>query len=180
MSPLEHPPRDTLEVIAQVKAMAEQAWKASVGTERGNPADAGFIFWDGRLSDPLPMTWPPVEPTFAFYAFARGMNPMTLRDGEYVGPTWARITWSARSRKMELTLLDTRLTSLGVQGMRPLRQGELEILKLQPLEALLGPRTKAADAQLAAYYRLQRSLGNIPPEAVRAHAAFFEGLGGEP
>ncbi|RKH13609.1 hypothetical protein D7V97_05180 [Corallococcus sp. CA053C] len=37
--------------------------------------------------------------------------------------------------------------------------------------------TKAADTQLKSYYCLQRSVGNIPPEAVTAHAAFFEWLG---
>ncbi|NBC41206.1 hypothetical protein [Corallococcus exiguus] len=69
------------------------------------------------------------------------MNPMRLRDGEFVGHTWARIT-----------------------------------LKVKPLDVLLGPRTKAADQQLKSYYCLQRAVGNIPPEAVTAHAAFFEWL----
>ncbi|WP_225413964.1 hypothetical protein [Stigmatella hybrida] len=177
MSPPDHPPFDTVAIVASVKAAAKKTWKESVDTRRENPADAGFISWDTRLSDPLPMTWPLVEPTFAFYAYARGMNPMRLRDGEFVGPTWARITWSTHGQKLELIRLDTRLTSHGVQGVRPLRKEELEILRVKPLEVLLGPRTKAEDQQLKSYYCLQRSVGNIPPEAVTAHAAFFEWLG---
>ncbi|MGE6758266.1 hypothetical protein ACQKGO_09665 [Corallococcus interemptor] len=170
------PPVDTVAIVASIKATAEKTWKESVDTQRGNPADAGFVSWSTRLSDPLPMTWPLVEPTFAFYAYARGMNPMRLRDGEFVGPTWARITWSAKDQKPELTRLDTKLTSHGVQGVRPLTKDEVETLKVKPLDLLLSPRTKATDQQLKSYYCLQRSVGNIPPEAVTAHAAFFKWL----
>jgi hypothetical protein len=177
MSPPAPPPIDTVAIVASVKAAAQKTWKESVETKRGNPADAGFISWDTRLSDPLPMTWPLVEPTFAFYAYARGMNPMRLRDGEFVGPTWAKITWSTHGQKLELTRLDTWLTSHGVQGVRPLQKEELAILKVKPLEVLLGPRTEAKDQQLKSYYCLQRSVGNIPPEAVTAHSAFFQWLG---
>ncbi|MFP2924904.1 hypothetical protein ACLESO_06745 [Pyxidicoccus sp. 3LG] len=169
-------PPDTAEVLAQVRAVAEQRWRESLAPRNVNPADAAFIGWRTHVSDPFPMTWPSVDGTLVFYALARGMNPRVLRDGEHVGPTWARITWSARDEKTELTLLDVRLESRGVQGVRPLRQEELEILEVKPLEALLGSRTAAAEQQLKAYYRLQRSLGNIPSEAMTAHAAFFSWL----
>lgn len=176
MSMSKNAPPDAAEIIAKVTDLAEQEWKKSLALKRGNPDDADFIGWETRLSAPFPLAWPSVEQTFAFYAVARGMNPFVLRDGEYVGPTWARITCSVQSQKTELTLLDTRLESRGVQGVRPLRHEELDVLKLSPLDALLGTRTAATDAQLKAYYCLQLSLGNIPPEAVAAHAAFFKWL----
>ncbi|WNG20060.1 hypothetical protein [Cystobacter fuscus] len=169
-------PPDTAEVMATVRAVAEQKWKESLAPRNANPADATFIGWRTYVSDPFPLTWPSVEGTLVFYAFARGMNPGVLRDGEFVGPTWARMTYSAQDKTTELTLLDVRLESRGVQGVRPLRQEELEILKLKPLEALLGSRKAAADQKLKSYYCLQRSLGNIPSEAVTAHAAFFNWL----
>jgi hypothetical protein len=180
MSMSKNAPPDAAEILAKATALAEQQWKESLALKPGNPADASFIGWETRLTAPFPMAWPSVEQTFAFYAVARGMNPGVLRDGEYVGPTWARITCSAQGLKLELTLLDTRLESRGVQGVRPLRREEMEILKLKPLDALLGARTAATDAQLKAYYCLQRSLGNIPPEAVTAHAAFFTWLDCKP
>ncbi|QRN93534.1 hypothetical protein JRI60_30670 [Archangium violaceum] len=169
-------PPDTAEVMAKVRAVAEQKWKESLAPKNANPADAAFIGWRTDISDPFPMTWPSVDGTLVFYALARGMNPQVLRDGEFVGPTWARITYSAQDKKAELTLLDVRLESRGVQGVRPLRQEELEILKSKPLDFLLGSRTAAADQKLKSYYCLQRSLGNIPSEAVTAHAAFFKWL----
>ncbi|MFP2908910.1 hypothetical protein ACLESD_28445 [Pyxidicoccus sp. 3LFB2] len=169
-------PPDSAEIVAKVTALAEQKWKETLALKKGNPADAAFIGWQTRLSDPFPMAWPSVEQTLVFYALARGMNPMVLRDGEYVGPTWARIIYSARNHQAELTLLDDRLESRGVQGVRPLRREEFEVLKRKPLELLLRERTADEEQQLKAYYCLQRSLGNIPPEAVAAHADFFQWL----
>ncbi|MCP3140312.1 hypothetical protein [Pyxidicoccus xibeiensis] len=169
-------PPDAAAITAKVTAVAEQKWKESLGLKMGNPADADFIGWQTALSAPFPMAWPSGDPTLAFYAFAWGMNPFVLKDGQYVGPTWARITHSPHDAKTELTLLDMRLESRGVRGIRPLRQEELGILEVKPLEVLLGPRTKAGDEKLKAYYCLQRSLGNLPSEAVAAHAAFFEWL----
>jgi hypothetical protein len=170
-------PPDTAEVMAKVRAVAELEWKQSLAPKNADPADAAFIGWRTDLSDPFPKTWPSVDGTLVFYAFARGMNPLVLRDGEFVGPTWARIIYSAQYKKTELTLLDLRLESRGVQGVRPLSQDELELLKLKPLAALLGSRNAATEQALKSYYRLQRSLGNVPAEAVTAHAAFFEWLG---
>jgi hypothetical protein len=169
-------PPDPQEVMAKVRAMAEQKWKESLAPRNANPADAAFIGWRTDISDPFPMTWPSAEGTLVFYALARGMNPQVLRDGEFVGPTWARMTYSAQDKTTELTLLDVRLESRGVQGVRPLRQEELEILELKPLDSLLGSRKATTDQKLKSYYCLQRSLGNIPSEAVIAHTAFFEWL----
>jgi hypothetical protein len=176
MSMSENSPLDTAELMAKVAAVAEQKWKESLAPKKGSPAGADFIGWRTYISDPFPMMWPSMDRTFAFYAFARGMNPRALPGAEFVGPTWARITCSAQNKKTELTLLDVQLKSHGVQGVRPLRQEELEILKLKPLDSLLGSRTETADQKLKSYYCLQLSLGNIPSEVVAAHAVFFKWL----
>ncbi|HEX8535986.1 MAG TPA: hypothetical protein VF664_00885, partial [Cystobacter sp.] len=91
-------PPDTAEVMAMVRALAEQKWKESMAPRTANPADATFIGWRTYVSDPFPLTWPSVEGTLVFYAFARGMSLRSPRDGEFVGPTWARMTYSAQDK----------------------------------------------------------------------------------
>ncbi|MDY7230184.1 hypothetical protein [Hyalangium rubrum] len=132
------------------------------------------LVWQYVLTDPIPSSWPVRDGVLVFYAYARALNLAQLTSGELRGPVWARIRHVLDSGESRLELLRQVIEPGPRHGVRPLTGPELEILQARPLTLLGSPLSKEGERQLAAYFRLQLSLGNVPPEVVAAHAAFFQ------
>ncbi|PTL85523.1 hypothetical protein [Vitiosangium sp. GDMCC 1.1324] len=161
-------------LFKSVNDIAQEKWIEAVRPKHQSPDS---LVWQTALSDPFPSTWPLTDDSLVFYAYARGANLRSLTSGELIGPVWARITVSCSGGKPNLVLLDTDINPHGRQGVRPLTQEELEILRARPTSLLLQERSIETDRQIRAYYCLQSSLGNVPKEVMALHGAFFEWLG---
>lgn len=77
------------------------------------------------VSPAFPRSWPPPADgsrAVVRYAFAMRLNP-AVADGAEMAAPWARVTLGARGVGVER--LPGRLRPLGVQGVRPLRNGEV-------------------------------------------------------
>ncbi|WNG40683.1 hypothetical protein F0U60_48550 [Archangium minus] len=135
------------------------------------------LAWQYALTDPVPESWPARGGVLVFYAYARALNLAQPTSGEFSGPVWARIRHVLDSGESRLELLQQVINPGPRRGFRPLTGREYEILQTQPLTLLGAPLSKEGEHQLRDYFRLQLSLGNVPPEVVAAHAAFFQWVG---
>jgi hypothetical protein len=161
----------------EIKALAEREWAKRIvpGLPPADPAKPDAVYWNTRVSDPFPGEWPEVR-SIVYYAHARGFR-RTLKDAEVRGPTWAEIRVPlAPSSEPRLSVLNEKIRELGNQGFRPLRKEEREIVLQDPVALLRKPWGPEARVALRGYYCLQRSFGNIPPEAEKSHAGFFRWL----
>ena len=91
------------------------------------PGSAG---WQMLVSAPFPRDWPPEGGGRGMpvvrYAYAMRLRP-GLADGAEVAAPWARST-EADDGATTLALLDAGLHPLGIQGVRPLGNAELELV----------------------------------------------------
>ena len=91
------------------------------------PDSAG---WRMLVSAPFPRDWPPQAGGQGIlvvrYAFAMRLRP-GLADGAEMAAPWARST-EADDGAATVTLLGTGLHPLGLQGVRPLRPAELDLV----------------------------------------------------
>lgn len=162
----------------QINAITEGKWNELIEPKlpRIEPSSSSFISWHLRLADPIPEEWPNNRHSLLFYAYARGQS-FGLRDGEYTGAVWARVTVSVTSEsEPDFLLLTDRIREMGRIGVRPLAPEEVTILSADPIALLLNDRTSENDKKIKAYYCLQRALGNIPNETEALHTSFFEWL----
>lgn len=78
------------------------------------------------VSPAFPRSWPPPADgarAVVRYAFAMRLNP-AVADGAEMAAPWARVTLRAKGA-LGVERLPGRLRPLGVQGVRPLRSGEV-------------------------------------------------------
>ena len=159
----------------QVKSIAELEWQQSIepGLSLVNDKSPGTI-WKSRLTVPFPAEWPLKDDNLIFYAYARGINIQNLRDGEYVGRVWAKVTSSPKPK----LILQTKklLTTKEVVSVRPLNSHEIDILNTDPTGLILSKRSTENDKKIKEIYCLQKSIGNIPSEIIDKHVSFFSWL----
>lgn len=126
------------------------------------PSDSkGPPFWSHRVSPGFPCSWPVKERgPLCYYAYAAAFDPQ-LADGERIAAPWARVTVE-RNNPPKAELLTKAVKELGIQGVRPLKKGETEILK--------------TDSK--GFYCLWAGTnGVIAAELRKIHPEFFEWLG---
>jgi hypothetical protein len=139
--------------------------------------------WSARVTPPLPSVWPPDgRAGLVAYAYAARFSP-GLSDGEKTAGTWARVVLEDGAPVVKDV---TPLRPLGVQGGRPLQDGELEIARsdqaaIAELEAAARGK-KLPDAPLVRkYYCFWRSTNGVIAEDLEGrHAAFFRWLACQP
>ena len=154
-------------MIGRVQALVEDKWQTmKVARPLG-------MLWSARLSPPIPLEWPNKGRGLVFYAFARGLSLRDLRDGEYVGRVWSKVTVNPELGFEWVT--KTLVVTEEVVGVRPLTSQEIEVLNVDPVQ-LLGQQSAENDKKIRAFYCLNKYLGNLPQEAVVAHPAFFRWL----
>ncbi len=84
--------------------------------------------WQMIVSAPFPQTWPPPAGArlgLVRYAFAVRLRP-GLADGVEVASPWA-LSVARPDGTVTVTVLQRTLDPLGIQGVRPLRTGELAV-----------------------------------------------------
>lgn len=171
------------DVTKQVASLAKKEWNTQVlpRLPRSTLTTPDFIGWETRLSDPIPQDWPRPSGRLVYYAHARGMNPMVLKDAEFVGPVWATIEVDLNSKKPPMLVRGAaQIRKLGMQGVRPLTAKEKSTLDVKVLENLAKQKPSQAELEkLRAYYSLQRSLGNVPEFAIDQNDDFFAWVDGE-
>ena len=104
---------------------------------------------------------------------------MNLRDAEVEGPVWGAVTsvWNAKTNAWTSTfaLLTKTVKNSGTTGFRPLTAKESDLHASDPVTLFRDESVSGID-KLKRYYCLERTLGNIPDDAAKRHAAFFEWL----
>jgi hypothetical protein len=170
---------------AQVQRI-DQLWSATpLAQETTQAFGAGVRKWSYRINDalPFPEIWPPgPDLVLVYYIHALAVNPQ-LRDAEVQAEPWARILVAKNGAQVQA--LDVAYRELGRQGVRPLRQDEIEILQRGPQirDYVAGLRELPSDrdslaVMTRAYYclalRISPALGDI---YASRHAAFVAWLG---
>ena len=137
----------------------------------------GAIAWDTRMSDPYPVEWPSRKTGFVFYAYAFGRNSVRLKGAEYKGPAWGKLIVTSTDRGAPVFTMITRdLKAVGRVAVRPLLHNEIDILSHDPIQLIQFEPSEGRDRDLRAYYCLQKSIGNVPVEAIKDHEKFFAWL----
>lgn len=164
------------DVSKKAREIAEREWKARVvpRLQKTDLADPNQVTWSLRVSDPIPREWPPFSGHFLYYAHARGRSRM-FADIEIIGPVWAIIDLDPSAKaKPALTEQATRITKLGMQGLRPLTKQEKVALDPKVMELLTKKKLASREeGKLRGYYATQRKLGNVPEFAIDQNHDFF-------
>lgn len=152
------------------------------------PSSTGPSFWKFLLSPPLPCTWPASgSGKICYYAYAYAMDP-SLADGVRVAAPWAKVSLDSpfHPEAAKVETLGKQLQILGIQGVRPLAGGELEIAKSgdQAKQMLLNwvseqtPLSQEERAGIVAYYCQWTKTNGVIAAAINPlHADFFAWLG---
>lgn len=145
------------------------------------------MVWSLALTPALPAAWPPApggQTPWIRYAYARGRKfpPEGLADAERISAPWLRIEMLAGRPEARFVLLATGLQPVSIQGVRPLRKEEADVLFRSqeydvPPASL--PQSFSPDdprlAPLRAYYRLWLQTNGAVAELIKAnHVKFFE------
>jgi hypothetical protein len=111
----------------EIDAALDAAW------QKLNPA--GDMTWTpARTPFFSSQQWPTPKTTWTSYVFAYGRKVSgLLADGRHVAQPWAAITYDAASNSLSLATLSTTLVDTGeIQGVRPLNDAEIALLKRAP------------------------------------------------
>jgi hypothetical protein len=166
----------------EIQQIAEQMWSKHIKAKLPNISfeDPKSTAWQTSISDPIPLNWPE-HYKLAFYLQARGMNLNFLKDGEYCGPVWGKITVDLNTHlKPTFVLITDKIQRNSIAGIRPLNKQELTILQIAPIQLFRSKSSPKRDQKLKTYYCLQKSLGNFPVEAIKENPKFFNWLNCDP
>ena len=145
------------------------------------------LFWNGRLTPAFPCDWPVQKGAMlCYYAYAYTLDPR-LADGERIAQAWGKVTVAPSVEgKPEFKILLKEVKELGIQGVRPLRKEEIEIIKTadsveQTLVKWMSSGEKIVNSDLKSFkdfYCLWiQNNGVIAQEIQKFHPDFFGGLG---
>lgn len=157
-------------LMEKIQPLANRHWQ-----QLEKPRDSALV-WQSSISDPLPLFWPMREQQLVFYLLAHAIDLRQPTGGETIANVWAKII-TRGDAVVEFTVLHNTLVPAERQGLRPLTQAELQILRIDPAALLIAPESPTAAAQLKSYYQLQLTLGNIPRDAITRHRDFFNWIG---
>ncbi len=145
----------------QVEALVKTEWGKIRATIPASKSFDHYVGWQYAVSPPIPASWPPDgSGLLYFYAFAYGGNPARLADGQFVAAPWARVNVDATGKSApKLEILRKGIKEVGIQGVRPLTQDQITVLKIQP----------EFEAQMS---RLSRDTA-LPPAATEALKSYF-------
>lgn len=155
--------------MTEVAALVEAAFAAM-----HRPGDR----WIAMITPPLPLDWP--DGPLVYYAYARRHRD-GLVDGHEVASPWARVERRRRlfdGDRLALVSLTERPELLGVEGVRPLTDGEqalhAEVAAAGPLEDQLARarRDPAAALLVRRRYCHWKSLHAVARVILPAHPAF--------
>jgi len=136
----------------------------------------GALGWSMRVAPPLPVVWPG-DGRLVRYAYAYRLRPGLADGEEQVGPFARAIEapgWAVR-----VEVLEGALTPIGIQGVRPLRQGELAIpaLAAPAAAALAAPMTPDGARVIRTYYCFWLGVnGVVAAQVGPRHAGFIAWL----
>jgi hypothetical protein len=171
-----------MEIRKQVTALLEKQWtpieaslrpKAVLSPSAPPPGPGDTTYWRMMVTPQFPAEFPAKSGTLLVcYGFAYGTNFTRLRDGAYVLSPWAKVATNPSAGASRVELLGPP-KQLGIQGVRPLRKEETEILQTPDVERhLLEPHPPAA---VKAYYRLWIANNAVLAGALQsAHKSFFD------
>jgi hypothetical protein len=126
----------------------------------------------------FPTAWPPKGGLLVAYAYAYRHDP-GLSDGVEVAPLWAELKVDPRSpRRVRVTRLADALSDAATQGVRPLEQAEIDILKTEADFAGHSSIPKGAAAErMRAYFCAWRGTNGVAAGMVEPRQkAFFAWL----
>jgi hypothetical protein len=168
--------------ISLVEAEWRKTWQ---GPER-SPADGPALFWEFRISPPMPARWPPAgDRRVVRYLYATCRDPQ-VSDGIRVAAPWGRLGFSGgEPGSPAFVRLSESIRGIGIQGVRPISKEEglvyktadraeaaLETLERMPNEEDSGTR------MLRDYYRTWCSHnGVMVNELSTTHNPFFRWTG---
>jgi hypothetical protein len=162
---------------AEVSWPSEPALRAAVSQAWAQLAAGGG--WTPHLSPPLPAVWPPDgQGALVAYAYASRRRD-GLGDGEETAGAWGRVVMD---KGLPVVKDRGALRPLGIQGVRPLRQGELAIARseaaaIAALEALVRGKTLEDAPTVRRYYCFWQSTNGVIAGDLQArHTAFFRWL----
>ena len=178
-----------LAMTSNFKTLVDVQWKKiepAVSIRPGEDPALG-VFWRYRISPPFPSRWPPDGSLqLIYYAYAAGLSPRRLVDGEYVAAPWGRVEVDPRgSGEPKFRRLSEKLREIGIQGVRPLTPEEMAIFQKEAsAEAYLATVTSLTDTNekdlrmLRDYFCMWCQFnGHIVREIRPAHEKFFRWLG---
>ena len=142
-----------------------------------------IVQWSWRISPGFPSPWPMTNSSeLHFYAYAAGIQPMVLCDGEWYTPVWAKVRASITTGQLNLDILDPAPAKKGAQGMRPLRPEEIPVMNDKGVvedfaHALAnGPIPPSLAKRVRAYYLQWCGFHAVAREIEVLHPQFFEWL----
>jgi hypothetical protein len=170
-----------------IKALLERKWSEIAPRDDPTSSRPGIV-WLHRVSPPFPSHWPPaLTSVLICYAFAEGHDlGGGLVDAVHISGPWARIEEPVQpASPPRLELIATAIASVGVQGVRPLKQKKLQAgLDVEPAAALLeiarvGMRDSEKMSALRKQYRGRCDGNAVFADQIRGrHQAFFDGVHG--
>ena len=115
----------------QVEALVKAEWGKPRAAIPAPKSFDQYVSWQYAISPPVPASWPPDgSGLLYFYAFAYGANPTRLADGQFVAAPWARVRVDATGKSApKLEILRKDIKGVGIQGVRPLTQDQITVLK---------------------------------------------------
>jgi hypothetical protein len=132
---------------AALRAMFEPVWLAV----RASGPDRQSLGWGLRLTPVLPEPWP--EPTEVLvFAYAAGLA-VGVSDGETVSNAFA-VAHLRAGLEPHVERLPGTLEKMGIQGIRPLRRDEIDLVGAAArIQEQLAASPGALSRQVIAYYR---------------------------
>jgi hypothetical protein len=94
------------------------------------PSSKTYISWTRRLTPGFPAEWPfPPKGELLYYAYAAGLQPTVMVDGEWTTIPWARLVLTPHDGHVKFERLAQNPRIAGSQGVRALRPEEVEIFR---------------------------------------------------
>jgi hypothetical protein len=186
-NPIGYPRKNILRIIGANVLVAVFLFSCNFVTnnlpQAAKPAPAmPDLTWMKTESPLFPSIWPPTADTvWVRYTFAYGSNPANLADGTYVSAPLSKTEMKAGGSPTT-TVLNNEMTKAGTQGVMPLDNQALEILKTEKrvsasclgLTELPDPNNPATQ-EILAYYQAWFKYNGAFLDLVRAnHAGFID------
>jgi len=178
---------DAQSLRRQVESLIKAEWTKIDPTRAMAKSIDEFKSWSFAVTPPIPAAWPPDgKGVVYYYAFAYGMNPSRLADGEWIAAPWARVKVDATGQAApQLEMLTKGIKEVGIQGVRPLRDEEIKTLDQQAaVEEQIQTISKKTslrgiDAKpLKQFFQLWCSTNGVIVEQLRSkHPQFFDWVG---
>jgi hypothetical protein len=179
-------------MVREVKRLVEAAWptvkealEALVKRDDGKPPSFhDWTSWSCRISPGFPAVWPmgPGRVELHFHAYAAGLQPGVLMDGERFTPLWARVRVVLPGKAMKLEILNDACVNQRTQGVRPLRPEEMRIFDDQNVIEDFGKALAAGmlpaplEKRVREYYLQWSGFHGVAKYIEALHPAFYQWL----